>query len=210
MEMLYTTPDQERRYLDGGMWGDLTLFERFRKQAADSPEKPAIIDAKRTYSYGELARRVDHLASNFLGMGVAPGEVVAVQLPNWGETPLLHLALNRIGALCLPIHESWREMEVGHLLQKGGAVALVVPLNYKDFDYPAMVAGMRGELPALARIFSIGGAGPHSEAFEPLLDAVAVDAKALDARRPHPNAPGAIMLSSGTTALPKISIFSRS
>jgi len=208
MEMLYTTPDQERRYLACGMWGDLTLVERFRKHAAESPERLAIIDAKKSYSYGELARLVDNLASNLLGMGIDRGQVVAVQVPNWAELPLIHFALNRIGALCLPIHESWREMEVGHLLKQSGAVAVVAPLKFKDFDYPAMLAGMRSALPALTRIFSIGGAGPHSTAFEPLLDDVAVDTKALDARRPHPNEPGAVMLSSGTTALPKISVFS--
>ena len=208
MEMLYTTPEEEQRYLECGMWGHLTLVERFREHAAEAPEKLAIIDAKRSYSYGELARLIDNLASNFLGMGVARNQVVAVQVPNWAELPLIHFALNRIGALCLPIHESWRELEVGHVLKQGGAIAAVVPLNYKDFDYPAMLAGMRGALPKLGRIFSIGGAGPHSSAFEPLLADVPVDTRALDARRPHPNEPGVLMLSSGTSSLPKISVWS--
>jgi len=208
MEMLSTTPEEEKRYLACGMWGDLTLVERFRKHAAESPQKLAIIDAKRRYSYGELARLIDNLATNLLGLGIDRSQVVAVQVPNWGELPLIHFALNRIGALCLPIHESWREMEVGHLLQKAGAVVIVVPLKHRGFDYPAMVAGLRSTLPALKTIFSIGGAGPHSAAFEPLLDDVAVDTKALDARRPHPNEPGGVMLSSGTTALPKISVYS--
>ena len=208
MEMLYTTPDQEKHYLACGMWGDLTLFERFRKHALESPERLAIIDAKRHYSYGELARLVDNLATNLLALGIGRGQVVAAQLPNWGELPLIHLALNRIGALCVPIHESWRELEVGHLLKQSGAVAVVVPRNHRDFDYPAMMARLHGELPALSRIFSIGGIAPNSTAFEPLLDDVAVDTKALDARRPHPNEPGGVMLSSGTTALPKISVWS--
>lgn len=208
MEMLFAPPDEEKRYRDGGLWGDLTLVERFRKHAAGSPDKLAIIDAKKQYTYGQLARIIDNLATNFLKMGVARGQVVACQVPNWAELPIVHLALNRIGALCMPIHDSWREMEVSHLLKQSGAVAAIVPLNYSGFDYPAMLASMRSELPNFGKIFSIGGTGPHSSAFEPLLADIPVDTKALDARRPHPNEPGALALSSGTTALPKVSVFS--
>ena len=208
MEMLFAPPDEEKRYRDCGMWGDLTLVERVLKHAAGSPDKLAMIDAKKQYTYGQLARIIDNLATNFLQMGVARGQVVACQVPNWAELPIVHLAMNRIGALCMPIHDSWREMETSHLLKQSGAVAAIVPLNYGGFDFPAMIAGMRGELPNLGKIFSIGGAGAHSSAFEPLLEDVPIDTAALDARRPHPNDPGALMLSSGTTSLPKVSIWS--
>jgi len=208
MEMLFAPSDEEKRYRDCGMWGDLTLVERFRKNAANTPDKLAIIDAKRQYTYGQMAKIIDNLATNFLKMGVARGQVVACQVPNWAELPIVHFALNRIGALCMPIHDSWREMEVAHLLKQSGAVAAIVPLNYGGFDYPAMIAGMRSELPKLGKIFSIGGTGANSSAFESLLEDIPVDTKALDALRPHPNEPGAVMLSSGTTSLPKISIFS--
>jgi len=208
MEMLYTTPEQEERYLACGVWGHMTLVERFRKHAAVSPDRVAIIDAKRQYTYGQMARIVDNLATNFLRMGVERNQVVACQVPNWAELPIVHLAMNRIGALCMPIHYSWRETEVIHLLQRAGAVAAIVPLSYDGFDYPGMLAGMRRELPNLGDIFSIGGAGPNSSAFEALLDDIPVDTGALDARRPHPNEPGSLMLSSGTTSLPKISVWS--
>jgi len=208
MEMLFHTPDEERRYFDSGIWGNLTIVERFRMRAAESPGKLAIVDAKSRYTYGQLARLVDNLATNFLTMGLGKGEVVAVQVPNWTELPIIHFALNRIGALCMPIHHAWRDTEVAHLLKQGRAVAAVVPLNYRGFDYPSMLAGMRTALPDFRQILSIGGIGPHSTAFEPLLNDVAVDAAALDARRPHPNEPGALMLSSGTTGLPKLSVFS--
>ena len=208
MEMLKTTPEQERRYRECGIWGDLTLVERFFQQADAAPDRLAIIDAKRSYSYRQFAKLVDNLASSFLGLGIRHGEVVGCQVPNWGELTLVQFACNRIGAICLPIHESWRELEVTNLLKQSGAVAVVAPLNFKDFDYPAMLAGLRNELPKLGKIFSIGGASPHSSAFEPLLADVTADAKALAARRPNPNEPAALMLSSGTTALPKISVFS--
>jgi len=208
MEMLHTTPEQEERYLACGMWGHLTLVERFREHAAAAPDRLAIIDAKRQYTYGQLAGIVDNLATNFLKMGVARNQVVACQVPNWAELAIVHLATNRIGALCMPIHDSWREAEVAHLLKRSGAVAAVVPLYYGGFDFPAMIAGMRSELPKLGKIFSIGGTGPNSSAFEALLDDIPIDTGALDARRPHANEPGDLMLSSGTTSMPKISIWS--
>ena len=206
--MLFTAPGEDARHRASGMWGDLTIYERFAGQARAAAGKVAIIDAKRQYTYGELAELVDNLATNFVGMGVGRGDVIAVQVPNWGELALVHFALNRIGALCMPIHDSWRETEVTHLLKQARAVAVVVPFNYRGFDFPGMLASVRGQLPDLRQVFSIGGSGPNSSAFEPLLQAAAVDTQALDARRPGPNEPAAIMLSSGTTALPKISVFS--
>jgi len=208
MEKLFAPPDEEKRNRAAGIWGDLTLVERVRKQAAASPDKLAIIDAKSQYTYGALAKTIDNLATNFLKMGVAREQVVACQVPNWAEMAIVHLALNRIGALCMPIHDSWREMEVAHMLKQSGAIAAIVPFNYAGFDYPAMIAAMRGELPKLGKVYSIGGAGAHSTAFEPLLADIPVDTKALDARRPDPNDPGALMASSGTTSLPKISVWS--
>src|SRR5690606_31817154 len=136
----------------------------------------------------------------FLRLGIGKGEVVALQAPNGVELPLVHLALNRIGALCMPIHDTWRDAEVGHVLQRGRVGAVIVPLEYRGFEYPAMIASLRDTLPDLRHVFSIGGQGAHSSAFEALLDEVAIDTKALDARRPDPDEPGALMLSSGTTA----------
>lgn len=208
MDMPFTSPEERESYLASGIWGHATLFERFSVHAARTPEKLALVDGSRSYRYGELARLIDTLATYFLKIGVSPGEVVAVQLPDGAELPIAHFALNRIGALCMPIHASWRETEVAHLLRQGQAVAALVPEQYQDFDYRTMIESFRDTLPAYRTTYSLGKAGPQSSSFDAMLGATEIDLEALARCRPHPDAPAALMLSSGTTALPKISVFS--
>jgi non-ribosomal peptide synthetase component E (peptide arylation enzyme) len=119
----------------------------------------------------------------------------------------MHLALNRIGALLLPIHDRWGETEVAHLLGRGRAVAAITPYRYRGVDYPEMYAAFRAGLPSLRTHFTLDGGGGGSEAFEPLLQRSTVEESVLQTRRPSPDERAHIMVSSGTTALPKISVF---
>ncbi|MEU8620490.1 amino acid adenylation domain-containing protein [Streptomyces sp. NPDC048623] len=54
------------------------VLERFRQQAARTPDSPAVRHGGRTLLYGELARLVDERAAELRRLGVRPGEVVAV------------------------------------------------------------------------------------------------------------------------------------
>jgi acyl-CoA synthetase (AMP-forming)/AMP-acid ligase II len=83
--------------------------------------------------------------------------VVAVQVPNSAEQPIAHLALNRIGALAMPVHESWHEAELPHLLKLGKAVAAIVLSSYRDLDYPAIYAVADGVVSRIDTHFANGG-----------------------------------------------------
>ena len=75
-----------------------TLWEEFAANAARHPDKVAIVshrvacDGKEVVSYGELARLAERFAGALVELGVARGEVVSFQLPNWWEVAALHLA----------------------------------------------------------------------------------------------------------------------
>jgi len=208
MSKFITTKEAEDRYRELGLWGDQTFYDIFREKAERLQDKKAIVDAKRTYTYKELMELVDNLAGHLIDIGLRHGDVVGCQFPNWGELALMHLALNRMGVLFMPIHDGWREAEVGHLLKKSNARMVIVPHSYRGFDYPAMVASMRNDLPDLSLVYSIGGATEESLPFEELLEPSGKSDAEIDAFRPDTNLPGAIMVSSGTTALPKISLLS--
>jgi len=208
VELPLTSPERAARYRRLGIWRDDTIWERFRAAAARVPEKTAIVEERQRLTYGELRRRVDDLAGNLLDLGVARGDVVAIQAWNCAELPLLHLALNRIGRLFMPLHDSWRHTELRHLLRKSRARAVVIPGQYRGFDHAAMLAELRDELPDLEHVFVLGGAAPGCRAFEDLLAPTRRSGSDLDAERPDPDLPASIMMSGGTTALSKISRFS--
>jgi acyl-CoA synthetase (AMP-forming)/AMP-acid ligase II len=202
-----TTAEEADRYRLSGAWPDETVYERFERIALQFGDKPATIEANRTMTYNQVLERVRALSRGLLEVGVGKGQVVAVQLPNSADQPIAHLALNRIGALAMPVHESWTEAELPHLLGISQAVAAIVPSTYKDLDYPALYANLKPKLPALRQVFALGAPTPHADAFDALLARGSEEAvKALGPI--DPDEPGDLMLSSGTTSMPKISVFS--
>jgi acyl-CoA synthetase (AMP-forming)/AMP-acid ligase II len=202
-----TSAAEAERYRRSGAWPDETFYERFARYAVQYADKTAIVEANRSLTYRELLGHVQALSRGLLDAGIGPGSVVSMQLPNSAEQPMVHLALNRIGALAVPIHDAWHEAELPHLLKTSRAVAAIVPSSYRELDYPALYARLRPGLPHLKRVFSIGAANPYADSFESLFERGSEAAVA--ALGPiDPDAPGDVMLSSGTTSLPKASVFS--
>jgi non-ribosomal peptide synthetase component E (peptide arylation enzyme) len=208
MSLPLTSPDEATRYRAMGLWRDVTFFDLFKAAVERHPNKVAVIAPPHRYTYGQLLNLVENLAGNLVGLGLASGDAVAIQTKNAVEHPILHLACNRIGALLVPLHDTWRDTEVGHLLNQARARMVVVPSEYRGFDHAAMIASIRADLPMLDHVFTLDGQVEGTRAFAELLQPAKIGATELDALRPDPDAPAATMLSGGTTSLSKISRFS--
>ena len=206
-ELPLTTAEEADRYRRSGAWPDETVYERFERIAAEFGDKAATVESGRTLSYAQVLERVRALSRGLLDSGVAKGQVVAVHLPNSAEQVIAHLALNRIGALAMPVHESWIEAELPHLLGLSNAVAAIVRSRFKDVEYPDLYASLRHRLPNLKHVYAIGEPSSHADAFEALLQRGSEEA--VRALGPiDPDEPADLMLSSGTTSMPKISVYS--
>lgn len=204
-----TPPELAARYREQGFWKDQTVYQRVRAAALLEPEKIAIVDADRRFTYGQLLETVERIAGNLLDLDLPEGAVVAVQSKNAAELTFMHLAAQRIGLLFMPLHDTWRQVEMQHCLQTAEAGALVIPGVYRDFDHGAMVSQMRGSLPHLRHVFVLDGRpGPLLRDFAELLQPHRHGTAELDARTPSADAPATVMLSGGTTAMSKISVWS--
>ena len=203
-----TSDGEAASYRRQGLWRDITLYEFFAAAVDRHPEKLAVVESERNYSYGTLKTLVDNLAGHFVDLGLAPGEVVSLQTRNSIEMVLVHLACNRAGLLYLPLHDSWREAEVQHLLAQSRARMMIVPVEYRGFEHAREIHQARARLPDLHHLVTLDGAAFGSLEFSGLLKPSRVGAADLDARRPDPDLPAHTMLSGGTTALSKISRFS--
>lgn len=195
-------------YRARGYWRDVTLAQRFFDVAARHPDKTALICGERSITYGELAHQVRTLAAHWVALGLAAGDVVAGQLPNSLEMPLLHLACNTVGLLYMPLHDSWREGELAHLLNLAQVKVVVTMGAYRGFDHAGMFRQMQAETPSVAQIFSVDGASEGVLDWATLLVERADAAALIRDRAPDPDSPAALMLSGGTTALSKVSRFS--
>lgn len=205
-----TSPEKAQEYRAAGLWRDVTVSESFFAQADRLTDKLAIIVGDRRATYGQLWRDILSVANGLLAEGFKPGDVIAGQLPNSYEVPVLHLACNTVGMLYMPLHDSWRALEVGHLLAQAEVKAVISRHVYRDFDYVEMIGELRAHLPKLTTHFVVGGteAVKGTKSFDTLVAAQPLDEELIASLRPDPDSPAALMLSGGTTAISKVSRYS--
>jgi non-ribosomal peptide synthetase component E (peptide arylation enzyme) len=143
--MFETTLDPGKidRYTAKGWWGDRIITDDLDAAAAAHPDRAAAITPRGTITYAELKRQADRVALGLLELGVRPGDVVSYQLPNWIEFLVLHHAASRIGAVNNPLIPIYRDREVGFMVGLAESKVLVVPKEFRGYDYPAMVERLR-------------------------------------------------------------------
>lgn len=201
------TPAKVDEYTRQGYWVNRTITDYLDEMVDRSPDKVAFVDSRRQVTYGQLKQEVDRCALGLLELGVRPRDVVSFQLPNWIEWVVVHYAATRIGAVSNPLIPIYRSREVGFMVGLAQSKVIVVPKEFRGFDYPAMVAGLRAEWPSLASVLVVDGDGsPGTTSWS---DFMATpweeqrDPAELTALRPDPNEVTLLIFTSGTTGEPK-------
>ena len=98
---------------------------RIAEAARAHPDRPAVTDGARTFTYAELLRLVDDLRARLLAAG--PGPFVPLLLPS--GVPLLAsmIAVNSIGSAFVPLDPEWPEQRIADILDEVGCRYAVVP-----------------------------------------------------------------------------------
>ncbi len=223
------TANREHAMLRPDQAAQLTLDELLKRYAKEMALDLAVVETRdgsdATLTWQELFDRVERMATLLLGLDVQPGESVAYQLANTLDFVVVSLAILRIGAVCCPLMPIFREREVAFCLRRSRARVLVVPDEARG-RYPAdEIASIlneasifSGDLPLRLEHVIISTSGRRSRAL-PVVDyydgsvqwlrlqetmqAVKVDAKALDARRSATDAVVQFLFTSGTSGEPK-------
>jgi acyl-CoA synthetase (AMP-forming)/AMP-acid ligase II len=86
------------------------------------PDRVAVIDDRRAFTFGELADRADALAASLRDRGVRRGDRVLVLSRNRAEMIESYVALARLGAVVVPINHGLLAPEVEHIVTLTGAV----------------------------------------------------------------------------------------
>ena len=105
-----------------------------------------MVDTRKRLTWAEANHRIDQIADGFLQFGYQKDDCVAVQLPNCVELPLLRIACERAGLICLPVSRVLRGKEVEYVLTKVRARAFVALWKFREFDYFKMIQEMRERL----------------------------------------------------------------
>lgn len=100
-----------------------SLFEsRF---PADRSRPLLILDDGQEITYGEAGETCARFASCLAGLGLAPGDRLAVQVEKSPAALFLYLACLRAGLVYLPLNSAYQEGEVGYFLQDAEPGAVV-------------------------------------------------------------------------------------
>lgn len=195
-----------------GHWHDRTINDDLDACVAQCPDKLALTAVSldnatvRRFTWRELAAIADRVAVGLARLGVAKNDVVSCQLPNWWQFTVMYLACSRIGAVINPLMHIFRERELSFMLAHGQSKVAIVPKTFRGFDYEAMLAGLRGSLPALQHVLAIGGSGPDSfeaRLTEPAWEREPDAQQILRRSRPGPDDITQLIYTSGTTGEPK-------
>jgi len=190
-----------QRYVAAGYWQGRALGELLREAAERDPGAVALVDGGLRLTHGGLADRADAMAARLIGLGLAPGDRIVVQLPNTWEFVVLTLACLRAGivpVMALPAH---RRAELAHLAEHAEAAAIAVPDRLRDFDHQELAARLVDEVPSLRHVLVAGddiAAGHHD------LRALGAPGAAWSGPHPESRDVAVFLLSGGTTGPPKL------
>ena len=86
----------------------------------------------RTYSYADLVARSGAYAAALQGLGVRPGDRVAVQVEKSAEVVFLYLGAVRAGAVFLPLNTAYTAAEIGYFLGDAEPAVFVCDPGKRD------------------------------------------------------------------------------
>lgn len=104
-------------------------------------------------SYSSLERDSRRVAAALRGLGVGPGDRIAVWLPNTPAFLALVFACARIGAIAVAVNTRFRSAELGDIVGRSAARVLVLWPGFRDLDFLGILEGVdRGAFDRLERI----------------------------------------------------------
>ncbi|PWR17832.1 (2,3-dihydroxybenzoyl)adenylate synthase [Zavarzinia compransoris] len=186
------------RYRSKGYWRGETFGAFLRARAQATPDAVAIVCGARRWTYADFDRDSDAFAAGLLDLGLRAGDRAIVQLPNIGEYFIIVFGLFKAGILPIFALPGHRSAEITHFAEKGEAAAHIVAAG-QGFDYCALAHDVRGRVPGLSHVVTVGAAGAGEVGYDDLLRAAPRDLPARD-----PAGVAFLQLSGGSTGLSKL------
>ncbi|MFH9083699.1 AMP-binding protein [Streptomyces sp. NPDC017673] len=128
------------------------------------PQAPALVCGDRSWSFGELDRATNRLASALTARGLGPGDAVASLAWNRGELVEVEFALYKAGLTRAPINARLGSGEIEHILRYAPVRTLVFDAAHREDALAAIAAAGTDCLPV-----PLDGAQPGEVSYGDLL-----------------------------------------
>ena len=163
--------------------------------AAIVPDRAATVFEGRRQTYAELQANVNRLANALAGLGVGPGDRVAMLQVNCPEHIEAGFAAAKLDAVYVPLNFRAGPEELRYIINDCAPKALFVGGRYAE-----LVASLRADIPSVERCVGLEGGAEGWLDYRALIDAAPEDER-------FPEADGdevcVIMYTAGTTGFPK-------
>ncbi|MFD1647829.1 (2,3-dihydroxybenzoyl)adenylate synthase [Haloarchaeobius litoreus] len=195
-----------RQYIEDGHWRNLTFHDVLDRAADDQPDRTAVIGPHRELSYGDLQTRSRQLAAALVeNLGLEVGDMAVFQFPNCTEFVEAFFACSRAGVVPVMLLPRHRAAEATHVTNLTDAKAFFTAGDRYEmgFDHVGLVDDIAADCDSLEHRVAVCDEtvpdGWHS--FDDLFEPDGTDAA--DDIEVNPFDPGLMLLSGGTTGMPK-------
>jgi len=173
----------------------LTPLEFARRARKLYPERVAVIDGDRNWTYAQFLDRCDRWSAVLQKLGVRPGDRVAYLSPNSSAQLESFYAVPQIAAVLVPLNYRLTADDFVYLINHSGSRIVCV-----DGDYLGTIDSIRSSLPNVQHFVALNGKGKDWLNYESL-----IEASSAEFTRPEIRETDLLTINytSGTTARPK-------
>jgi acyl-CoA synthetase (AMP-forming)/AMP-acid ligase II len=174
----------------------VNVGDSLTRSAARHPDRPAVVDGDRRFSYAELNAWVNRVAHGLLARGYSRGDALALASGNSVEFLVTYYACAKLGVVCVPLNLGWHRDEVAYVLEHSEARGIVVESQLLEVVSPAIE-----KVPGLRDVVVAPGTGVATGALT--FESLAGDDTSEPACLVGDRDPITYLYTSGTTSAPK-------
>ena len=127
------------------------IFQNLRRTADRVGDGEALVVPRQNYraTYRELVEQSEVVARGLLARGIKKGDRVGIWSPNRYEWVVVQFATSAMGAILVNINPAYRTSELEYALNQSGISFLILAAGFRQTDYRAMLAEVKGKCPEL-------------------------------------------------------------
>lgn len=200
-----TEPSLAEEYRRQGWWTRESVGQMLRHRAITQSDSPAYLESDSVWTWAQYDAEADAIAGRLSAIGVAPGDRVALHLPDGALQHASLVATERVGAIAVGIPGRADEHEVTQLVMRSGANVLVVSGERSQAEGEVAFLRLRDLGASVTHYVMVRAGGDHTvRAWTPDgVVAVLPDTAPVGETALAPDDVWMLNFTSGTTGLPK-------